>query len=159
MLKRMPFVLLLVAAVLLFIAGLFTSNKEWIDIHLHDTVFVIPQGHILGLAAFFLFLLWLINIATYSILFSNKLTWFHIVTTLGIILFVVWYTFTLTDGQSGSLSRRYIPGPEQPVSEFRDVNAVVMYSIAALTLVQMVFIANLLIGLYRKTTSTESLPL
>ncbi|MCD2424650.1 hypothetical protein LQ567_17850 [Niabella pedocola] len=154
MLKRMPFILLLVTAVPLFIAGLFASNKEWIDIHLHDTMFVIAQGHILGLSAFFLFLLWLVNIATHNILFSNKLTWFHTLATLVIVLFVLWYTDRHPDSLSDNLPH---PGTEQPASDFRDTNAVVVCSIAALVLVQLVFIAHLLVGLYRKTTATESI--
>lgn len=155
----MPFILLLVTAVPLFIAGLFTSNKEWIDIHVHDTMLVVPQGHILGLSAFFLFLLWLVNIATHNILFSNKLTWFHTLATLAIVLFVLWYTDVHPDGLSGEVSRRYIPGPEQPAAGFQDTNAVLVCSIAALVLVQLVFIAHLLIGLYRKSTATESISL
>lgn len=155
----MPFILLLVTAVPLFIAGLFTSNKEWIDIHVHDTMFVIAQGHILGLSAFFLFLLWLVNIATHNILFSNKLTWFHTLATLVIIFFVLWYTDRHPDGLSDNLPHRYIPGMEPPASGFQDTNAVVVCSIAALVLVQLVFIAHLLIGLYRKATAAESVPL
>lgn len=149
MLKRMPFVLLLVTAVFLFVAGLFTRSKDWIDIHLYDTVFVIAQRHVLGIAAFFLFLLWLMNMATHRILFSNKLTWFHILATLVILVFVLWFASARQD----SPPLRYIAGPsEQLVSGVQDVNAVILCGIAALTVVQLVFIANILIGLYKKTT-------
>ncbi|MBO9593800.1 MAG: hypothetical protein J7599_12915 [Niabella sp.] len=159
MLKRLPFTLLLVTAVLLFIAGLFASNKEWIGIHVYDTLFVVAQGHILGLAAFFLFLLWLVNIATQNILFSNKLTWFHTLATLVLVLFFLWYTDRYPDGLSGNPSHRYIPGMEGPATGFRDTNAVVVCSIAALVLVQLIFITHLLVGLYRKSVATESVSL
>ncbi|WP_018626938.1 hypothetical protein [Niabella aurantiaca] len=146
MLKRMPFVLLLVTAVLLFVAGLFTRNKDWIDIHLYDTMFVVTQRYVLGIAAFFLFLLWLMNIATHRILFSNKLTWFHILATLVILCFLLWYASVCRVAPP----RRYTAETAEP--GFQDVNAVLLCSIAALIVVQLVFITNLLIGLYRKAT-------
>ncbi|SDE22038.1 hypothetical protein [Niabella drilacis] len=150
MLKRMPYVFLLVTAVVLFVTGLFTSNREWIDIHLYDTMFVMAQAHILGFAAFFLFLLWLIYMATHRILFSNKLTWFHTLATLVILLFILWYGYRHPNGLS-HLPRRYMAEPgEEPVSFFRNANAVLVGSIAGLIAVQLVFIANLLIGWYRK---------
>ncbi|MGJ7031162.1 hypothetical protein [Niabella hirudinis] len=146
MLKRMPYVLLLVTAIVLFIAGLFTSTKTTIDIHLHDTMLVVAQAHILGFAAFFLFLLWLIYMATHRILFSNKLTWFHILATLVLLVFVLWYGYRHLNGLLVS-PRRYT---EEPASFFSDANAVLVCSIAALIVVQLAFIINLLTGWYRK---------
>ncbi|WP_300601674.1 hypothetical protein [Niabella sp.] len=159
MLKRMPFVLLPVTAILLFIAGLFTSNNEWINVHLPDTVFMMPRGHMMGFSAFFLFLLWLINIATYNILFSDKLIWFHILATLAILSFVLLYTNIYPGELSGDPPRRYIEGGEERASGSQDVNTILLCSSIVFVLVQLVFIANVLIGLYRKTISGASAPL
>jgi|GEM_PF-4689549 len=148
MLKRMPYILLLVTAILLFLTGLFTSNKQWFNIHLYDTVYVMAHSHILGLAAFFLFFLWLVNMATHSILFSSKLSWFHTLATLVILFFVLWYTYAHRKDQPGDPSH----AAAAPVSFFQDANAIVVCGIAALILVQLVYVANLLMGSYRNAT-------
>lgn len=143
----MPFILLPVTAVLLFTAGLLI-RKTTIDIHVYDTMIVIPQGHAFGIAALFLFLLWLIYKAAYKVFFSEKWVWFHIISTLVILLAVLLYPLSTGGLLLGDLPARYIE-PE-PASRFFSREALLLFCIIGLVVIQLIFIIHLLMGLYRK---------
>lgn len=84
---RRPYHLLLLTAIVLFIASFFFSDESF-DIHLHDTYYVIAIWHILRTGTMFLSLLWFIYLITFRWL-NRYLTWIHMVTTfLSIGLFI-----------------------------------------------------------------------
>lgn len=76
---RRPYHLLLLTAIVLFIASLFYGDETF-DIHLHDTYYVIAIAHLFYSAAIFLAILWLIYLITFKWL-NRYLTWIHLVTT------------------------------------------------------------------------------
>lgn len=77
-LKKHPYNLLLLAAILFFIASIFMSNQA-LDMHLYDTYFILSLFHFIWSIIILLLLFWTFNLLTSHILFSKVLTWLHIV--------------------------------------------------------------------------------
>ncbi|MCF6401733.1 hypothetical protein L3C95_02540 [Chitinophaga filiformis] len=73
-----PYHLLLLIAIIVFAAS-FCFYYDQIDIHLHDTYFVIPVPFIFWVFTLFLLLLWGLYHLTFRFLLSNGLIWLHMV--------------------------------------------------------------------------------
>jgi hypothetical protein len=73
--------LFLLAAVFLFIYSLFLG-EQIIDIHLHDTFFVISTAYVFWALAIFLILCWALYKLANSSRLIKFLTWIHLIATL-----------------------------------------------------------------------------
>jgi hypothetical protein len=71
-LKTRPYNLLFIEAITLLVASFFTLN-ETLDIHLHDTYYIIPTTYAGWAIVLFLLILWLIYLFTNRWLFSKTL--------------------------------------------------------------------------------------
>lgn len=81
--------LFLIGAICFFVISFFTSSQT-IDIHIHDTYFVIGVFHFYIFIAFVLLFFWLLYLLLKNFLFSNLLTWIHIIAILiSISLFAI----------------------------------------------------------------------
>ena len=70
------------------IALLVLKQDSTIDIHLHDTYFVLAEKHIFFLFTILLLIVWILYLLTKRFLLSNILTWTHVmITILTFILF------------------------------------------------------------------------
>jgi cytochrome c oxidase subunit 1 len=90
---------LLIAAVLLLVFSLFMGDRT-LDIHLHDTYYVIGYAHIFLALSIFLFLQWMIYFLLRKFRMVSLLTWMHIVLTILFLLFLV-YTLTSNNRLAG----------------------------------------------------------
>jgi heme/copper-type cytochrome/quinol oxidase subunit 1 len=74
----------------LLISFFVSSENSALDLHIHDTYFVVTNAHVLWVVAIVLLLLWYIYFVLRKILFSKILTWLHIVSTLiGVVVLVI----------------------------------------------------------------------
>ncbi|GAA4321670.1 hypothetical protein [Flaviaesturariibacter amylovorans] len=80
--------------ILVFIAGAATSGEHTVDIHLHDTYYVIAYPHFFGACAILLAVLWLLSAACRRILLSPALSWLHVVLILLFVAFVLGHFWT-----------------------------------------------------------------
>jgi hypothetical protein len=93
--KKQPHNLFIPAALLLFIISFFPGGRV-IDVHLHDTMFVITMAYFFWALAIVLVLFWMIYLFTNNILLTKYLTWIHIIATL-IVLIVLISAMLLED--------------------------------------------------------------
>jgi hypothetical protein len=88
-LTSQPYVLFIIVALILFIISFFVKEII-VDIHSHDTMYVLSLTHILWMIIILLLLGWLIYKIAARVLWSKYLTWFHVMATLGFfVLFVI----------------------------------------------------------------------
>lgn len=80
--KSRPYNLLLLLAIVLLLVSILTNADKVIDIHIHDTMFVIAYRHFLWLLASVSISLWLLGLLTGKFLKSNILSWAHVVATV-----------------------------------------------------------------------------
>lgn len=152
--NQKPFNLLLLTAILSFLAGLSQINVL-IDIHLHDTFFVLPLAYFIWSFSLILIILWLLYRATEKMLFSKKLSFVHIISTIVCCLFILILPYIINPykGLAG-MPRIYSENGQTKTYNFLgDIsnNSVILISI--LVFVQLFFLLNFFIGLYRRTNN------
>ena len=85
--KQKPYNLLLWTGLILVLTSFFIlKQNNTVDIHLHDTYFVIAHTHIFWLLAFLALFVWTLYLLTNKIMFSKALVWTHIIITIMTIL-------------------------------------------------------------------------
>ena len=150
LLKQNPYHLLLLTGLALLLVSFFISPFRTLDIHVHDTYYVIAQQQIFWLFAFMVWLLWFIYWWTRKALYSTWLSWIHIILTLLTVLFLLFIIYF-----SGDI---FTPQPGSYVdlesgSSFAEYNRnlrLIGYFTIALLLWQLAFVVNLVIGLYKR---------
>ena len=154
---RRPYHLLLLTAIVLFIVSLFCGD-DTLDIHLHDTYFVIAKFHLFRSGATFLSILWLMYLITFRLL-SSYLTWMHLVATflcIGLIITVShWLPLFTGPNDMSALGPYPAPRPYIELSgayskQSVRLQAFVLFAIAG----QLFFIANLLYAINKFATET-----
>src|SRR5688572_4819771 len=133
---------------LILISFLINQNTT-IDIHVHDTYFVIAQAHFLWVFVFILWILWSLYFLTRKVLYSKSLTWIHVIITLLavlLLLFLMYFSSNIFSLES----RRFL--------DFSSLNSFnrnygtmrwMVYSLFALFFGQFLFLINLGVGLVR----------
>jgi len=93
--KQRPHHLLLLTAVTFVLISFFVLNQNHvIDIHFHDTFFVIAPTYVFWLLAVLALFIWAPYLVTEKIMFSKVLTWTHVtITMLTLILFAMTLYF------------------------------------------------------------------
>jgi heme/copper-type cytochrome/quinol oxidase subunit 1 len=134
--KNTPYHFLLILAIIQVLASFFIVGNSVIDIHLHDTYYVLTHIHLLYFFAFFLLILWVVYIFTYEIVLSKKIAQIHIYITIIVLLIQVII-----------LSRSYFD------SSFNSIIAVIML---VFTLAQLLFITNVLGGIIKKIMDSKN---
>lgn len=151
-LKQRPYNLLLLIAILLFIAGLFSFNTL-IDIHLHDTYVVFPLSFLVWLPAIILFVFWFIYLVTKQFLFSKKLMWTHIILTIitSLSLLTLPYLTTYSsEGVPGMPRRYYDYGEFNRLKIWSNLTNLAVITFVILLLGQLTYFINLFVGLYKR---------
>lgn len=151
-LKQRPYNLLLFTAVILFISGLMVDNFS-VDIHLHDTYYIVPVKYFLWLPASLMMLLWLLYLLTKRFLYSSTLTWLHIILTVffSVFILVVYYwSARSSDGILGVPAHYYNNGIVHPSQMFGNINNYIQFSFFILFFAQLVFIFHFIKGIYKR---------
>lgn len=105
-----PYHLLPLAAAVLIVAGLLSGNSS-VDIHLHDTFYVLPSASFIWLSVTALLLLWLVYLLTKNVLYSMRLSRIHIflslVTSILIVLVPNFLTLVVKEYQDLSYANLF----------------------------------------------------
>jgi cytochrome c oxidase subunit 1 len=149
--KQRPYNLLLLTGLLLVLTSFFKlSQNSTIDLHFHDTYFVIAHTHIFWLLAALALFMWTLYLLTNKILYSKALTWTHVIITI-LTLFIFALTVFFGDNILNPKPFRYY--------DYSNWNSSEMYStliktIAIIILIllfgQILFIVNLIAGLFKR---------
>ena len=149
--KQKPYhLLLLTALAFLLISFFILKDNNAIDIHLHDTYFVIAHTHVFWLLAILCLFVWILYVITNKILFSKALTWVHVIfTILAMIIFVSDFYFA--NIFSNIKPRRYYDFSSwvsfRHASEF--VKAIGIALILFLS-GQIIFVINFIAGIFKR---------
>lgn len=135
-----PYHLVLAAGLLTAFLSLF-CKAETIDVHIHDTYYILGSNHILLVSSVSLLLMWLLYAGVSRILFSNKLVWLHVVITIVTIAFIIAILLWI-----GFYDKLYIVD----FSAFGDVP--IQYTVLAISFLlliagQLLFVVNLVGGI------------
>jgi hypothetical protein len=152
--KQKPYNLLLLTAIFSFIAGLSQMNVL-IDIHLHDTFFVLPLAYFIWSFSLILIILWLLYRATEKILFSKKLSFVHIISTIVCCLFILILPYFINPykGLAG-MPRIYSEnGRTKTYNLLGDISNSAISLLSILVFAQLFFLLNFFIGLYRRANN------
>lgn len=150
-LKKKPYYLLLYASLILILVSFLKSDRSTtIDLHLHDTYFVIAHTSIFRLLAIPTFFLWTLYLLTDKTLYSKILTWIHVIITILTLILFAWILF-FGEGFLNPMPGRYY--------EFSKWNAHSVFNSSMNTIVismfvwgQIIFVINLIAGLFKRKT-------
>jgi heme/copper-type cytochrome/quinol oxidase subunit 1 len=136
----------------LVLASFTLTQDRTIDIHLHDTYYVIAQGHVFIFLAFIVWFLWFLYLLTRKVLYSKTLTWIHVVTTLLTLLFLL--SLLNFGGDIFNLSsRRYLDASNWTTfNRYEQGMRRIAYTLIVLLLGQIVFVVNLIVGIIKSVT-------
>jgi hypothetical protein len=135
-----PDILLLITGTLLFLLSFFPNDRT-IDIHLHDTVFIIAGSQIYGALGILLLFFWFIYRLIHKILFSKILVWIHIISTILFFIFLIIIPYT----ESSSMPRQY-----NHQAFFYFLNHIVAGLSIVAVFAQFLFLFNFIAGLVKK---------
>lgn len=141
-----PYHLLPMAAVAIAIVALLGGNST-VDIHLHDTYFVLPSVAFIWFSVAALLLLWILYMFTKNVLYSLRLSRIHIFLSILTALFIAILPYLLT-----LIVKEYA---DLSFQNFSDRAAVIgdkvrTFSIAAMILIlagQSIWLVNLVLGI------------
>jgi len=149
--KQKPYNLLLWTGVIFVLTSFFVlKNDSTVDIHFHDTYFVVPFKHVFWFLAILALLVWTLYLLTHKILFSKVLTWTHVTITI-LTLFLISLTLYHGDNISNMKVRRYYD-----FSSWNAINAYDQYtktigiSLSILIFGQIIYIINFAAGLFKR---------
>jgi heme/copper-type cytochrome/quinol oxidase subunit 1 len=128
------------------------SRNSIIDLHFHDTYFVIAHTHIFWLLATLDLFVWVLYLLTNKILYSKVLTWTHVIITI-LTLAIFAIILFLSNNILNSKPIRYYDHSNWNSSE---MYSTLMKTIAIIILIllfgQIIFVVNLIAGLFRRKT-------
>ena len=139
-----PHNLLALTGSLYFIVSFFFFNQT-MDIHLHDTYFIIALTYLLRFLAGSLLLFWLLYKVLYKYLLSGFLSWTHIISTL--IATILILTFNNWSEEIYS-TKGFVSLND--LKQFQRYNTILSMLTVILAAGQFIFLINLLGGLVKK---------
>ncbi|MBS0647577.1 MAG: cbb3-type cytochrome c oxidase subunit I [Verrucomicrobia bacterium] len=151
--KQKPYNLLLWTGLVLVLTSFFIlKQSNSVDIHLHDTYFVIAHTHVFWLLAILAFFVWTLYLLTNKILYSKALTWTHvIITILTLLLFAL--TLFFSDSFMNTTPRRYYDYSSWgSFDSYTTLTKALGITIFALLFGQFIFVINLIAGLFKRLT-------
>ena len=81
-----PYSLFLLTAILLFMLS-FLMWGQSLDLHIHDTYIIITTNYFVWTISLIFFLVWGLYKLTDKILWTKKLIWLHVLTTIFVLIF------------------------------------------------------------------------
>jgi heme/copper-type cytochrome/quinol oxidase subunit 1 len=155
--KEKPFNLFLWAVLILVFTSFFVSKQNnSVDIHLHDTYFVVAHTHVFWLLAVFALMVWTIYLLTGKILFSKALTWIHVVITI-VTLLLFALTLFLGDYLMNPIPRRYYDFSNWNFfASLSTFTKAIDITIFVLLIGQSFFVINFILGLFKRLTKPNT---
>jgi hypothetical protein len=133
----------LLVFVLLFAILSFANNKGSIDIHLHDTYYIITRRIFYLVSALWLFISWLITMLVQKLPVSLRLVWLYAIVTIVSLLALTGIPaideFNTTD-----------------LETIRMIRSLKELSILLFIIAQILFIVNLSIGTFKSFRNKSS---
>ncbi|MBB1285272.1 hypothetical protein HRH25_12890 [Flavisolibacter sp. BT320] len=149
-LKQSPYHLLILAGLSLVLTGFLLDRDRTIDIHLHDTFFVISEGYIYYLLAFFVWILWCLYLVTSRVLYSKHLTWMHVLITLLTIL-ILLILLNFRGSSFSASSNRYLDlSYWHAINEYSQGMRWMVYNLIVLLMGQLLLFVNVIIGIIKQ---------
>lgn len=153
---KRPYHLLLLTAILLLIASFFVHNQT-LDMHLHDTYFIISMSHLFWLIIILLLIFWILYLLTKHLLFSKVLIWVHVLLLiLSSISLVVILFYSNYQGVAGSLRQYYDFSNWEAMVQFDGLARGIMVIFLAIFLGVIIYVINLIIGLINRFCSRRN---
>ncbi|PVD49374.1 hypothetical protein DC498_25390 [Terrimonas sp.] len=147
-----PFHLFLLIAILLFVFSFITWGES-IDLHLHDTYFVISTIFFIWALGIAFLLVWAIYMLTSKILWKRFLTWVHVLVTIFILIALLAANFW-HDKLIPPIKRDFVSFETFQSDTEREVK--IFLPLVVLFLVgQLAFLINILVGLTKKLVGTR----
>jgi heme/copper-type cytochrome/quinol oxidase subunit 1 len=150
--RQRPYSLLLLTGLVFVLTSFFMlKSGDVVDIHLHDTYFVIAHAYIYRLLAISAFVLWAFYLLTYKTLYSKMLTWAHVITTiltLAVLALIAYF---------GNRLLHPAPPPYYDLSPWQASHSgnkyihAVTITLFILVFGQVIFVINLIAGLVKRT--------
>ena len=134
--KQKPYSLLIITAILLLIAALFSTNST-VNIHVHATYLMIPLPFFASMPSMLLAILWLLYVLTKKYLYSKKLSWIHVLISIIASLFVIVLPYVAT----------YIYAEPEHYKIFSTLTENILTALVILIIAQLLYFVNLCIGL------------
>lgn len=151
LMKQKPYNLLLwTGLVLVLTSFLILKQNNSVDIHLHDTYFVITHAHVFWLLAILALFVWTLYLLTNKVLYSKALTWTHVIVT---ILTLVLFALPLFFGDSlinQTPRRHYDFSNWNSFNSYTTFTKAIAITIFVLLLGQFIFVINFIVGLFKR---------
>ena len=142
-----PYSLFFLTGIVLFILSFFMWGQS-LDLHIHDTYFVIAANYFIWTIALIFFLAWGLYKLTDRILWTKKLIWLHVLTTLFVFIilatFDVWHDEILPPirGEAVSVANIF---EDQKKEKLIALIIAIMFIVG-----QLSYIVNLIGGIFRR---------
>lgn len=131
---------------------LFLDFNDTVDLHLHDTYYIVPTRLVIMLAVFVLLFFWVFYLVARNLHLSTMLTWVHVITTIIVVIFLFAFPFLLgIDIFSSTMPRRYYYIGQEEMREpiIRQLMIRVVFLIMLIA-GQLAFLINVMKGLYKR---------
>jgi hypothetical protein len=146
-LKNQPYFLFLLTGVILIITTAFTF-KQTLDFHLDDTLFVVSANYFIWALVIASFIAWAIYKLTYKFLWTQKLTWTHVLSTIFVLMLLAtigfWHDIRLPTIKRSTISFQNI------VDDQKRESVIVFVIVAIFLLGQIAYLVNLIVGLSKR---------
>jgi len=137
-----------------FLVIYFIWNDVTLDLHFHDTYYVVPV-RLLALVPFtYLLIIWFVYLATHKIMFSRKLIWTHVIFAIVLPYFIFVFPYLIQTNQLTAVyPRRYFDFSEWSHSPFRPELPSSFFRIFFLLLLlgQLTYPVNFFLGLFKQS--------
>ena len=150
--RERPFNLLLMAALFILVTSFFVSGQT-LNIHLHDTYYIIETALLFRVVVVLLLIFWLLHLLTRRLLFSGFLVWVQVILIMAssvLLVSITVYSNSYNKGLAG-MPRYYsdqgIWGALRLYSNFQKG---VMIAFLLMSLGLFTYLVNLMARLFRK---------
>jgi heme/copper-type cytochrome/quinol oxidase subunit 1 len=145
-LKQKPYhILLIIAAIITLLSIAVINPSAAIDIHTHDSYFIIAIQHIFWLVALVAICFWIMYFIFRKLIFSNNLTWIHVVvTSIALLILLLLVTGQIGNGFSG-----YCDINNFELNNILSQHYMLVLITGILLLAQLLFALNIFIGAFK----------